>query len=115
MDKKMSNFQDFLLERGWKCFIEINSKKKYIPFNHNVSSYGPLGYFFEHKDYPEIQLYWGLRLKNRGPQWRAFPCKVELKKENTFEKESDVWAQFMMNNDNETILDYYINKRTINE
>lgn len=67
----LGGLQDFLIEKGWERYERDFSKGRPVDIeNHTsnyLSSYGPIGFYFKHKDYPDYEIYYGLAEHGKPP------------------------------------------------
>lgn len=68
----MTQFDSFLLSKGWKRYRCEWKGKKQIEIedweSSFISTYGPLEYRYRHEKYP-FAIYWGLYLKGHHPKY----------------------------------------------
>ena len=101
------NFQEYLISKGWeKYFLDYsvnrtNPPKIYCDSSF-VTSYGPTEYCFEHSNYPDIVLWWGLWMTNKPPVFSLSRITyVAMTKEDEHIPDQDLWYNTLklFNND----------------
>lgn len=91
------NFQEYLTLKGWKKYfldysMNRNNPPKIYCDGSFVTSYGPTEYRFEHSNYPDIVLSWGLHMKNRPPVFSLNRITyVAMTKEDEHIPDQDLW------------------------
>ena len=113
------NFQEYLISKGWKRYyydfsINSNNPPKVYSNSQFISTYGPTEYYFEHPNYSDINLWWGLYLKGKPPVFSLNNITyVPLTRKDKYISEQDNWFNTFKTFDIETIYNLLINKGMI--